>query len=147
MNKESEYKDKEIRNIRKSRNSSRDTIHHLGPDYHNILHKKSILEIVINEVGYKVVFYPSFHCELNYIEYNCIELKRYTHVNCQYNFVELEKPIMEVMDHISLHNIRRIVNSSKRWLWSYIDSLNEEERKHAEKVYKSHRQAINKDVR
>jgi hypothetical protein len=52
---------------------------------------------------------------------------------------------MEVMDHISLHTIRRFANRSKRWLWSYIDGPNEEERKHAEKVYKSHRQAINKD--
>jgi hypothetical protein len=46
---------------------------------------------------------------------------------------------MEAMDHVSLHTIRRFANRSKRWLWSYIDGLNEEERKHAGKVYKSHR--------
>jgi hypothetical protein len=54
---------------------------------------------------------------------------------------------MEAMDHVSLRTIRRFATRSKMWLWSYIDGLNEEERKHSEKVYKSHRQAINKDFR
>jgi hypothetical protein len=35
-------------------------------------------------------------------------------VNCQYNFVELEKTVMEAMDYISLYTIRRVANRSKR---------------------------------
>jgi len=39
-------------------------------------------------------FYPKFHCELNYIEYYWASLKRYTRVNCQYSFAELEKIVI-----------------------------------------------------
>ena len=28
-----------------------------------------MLEIAINSTSHKVMFYPKFHCELNYIEY------------------------------------------------------------------------------
>lgn len=31
--------------------------------------EKSLLETVILEAGYEVIFYSKFHCELNYIEY------------------------------------------------------------------------------
>jgi len=36
------------------------------PDF---LEEKSMLETVINTAGHEVIFYPKFHCELNYIEY------------------------------------------------------------------------------
>ena len=29
----------------------------------------SLLEQVVREAGHQVIFYPKFHCELNYIEY------------------------------------------------------------------------------
>ena len=31
--------------------------------------EKSMLENIIIEAGHEVIFYPKFHCELNYIEY------------------------------------------------------------------------------
>jgi hypothetical protein len=99
-----------------------------------------MLEIIINEVGYEAVFYPKFQCELNYIEYYWVKLKRYTCVNCQCNFAELEKKNYYGSNGSCIFTYyQEVANRSKRWLWSYIDGLNEEERKHAGKVYKSHR--------
>jgi len=45
------------------------------PDF---LAEKSLLETVIDKAGYEAVFYPKFHCKLNYIEYYRAVLKRYT---------------------------------------------------------------------
>ena len=45
------------------------------PDF---LAEKSLLETVIDKAGYEAVFYPKFHCKLNYIEYYGAALKRYT---------------------------------------------------------------------
>ena len=37
-----------------------------------------MLEHVIVQAGHEVIFYPKFHCELNYIEYYWAAVKRYT---------------------------------------------------------------------
>ena len=45
--------------------------------------EKSLLETVIVEAGHEAIFYPKFHCELNYIEYYWAALKRFTRENCK----------------------------------------------------------------
>jgi hypothetical protein len=37
----------------------------------------SLLKTIICQAGHEVIFYPKFHCELNYIEYYWAELNRY----------------------------------------------------------------------
>ena len=44
------------------------------PDFKN---EVSLLETVIQSAGHEIIFYPKFHCELNYIEYYWAALKRY----------------------------------------------------------------------
>jgi hypothetical protein len=95
----------------------------------------SLLERVIREAGHEVIFYPKFHCELNYIEYYWAELKRYARANCKYSFAELEKTVMEAMDSISLTTIRRFADRAKRWMLAYMNGLSEEQRAFAEKQY------------
>lgn len=99
----------------------------------------SMLEIVITEAGHEVIFYPKFHCELNYIEYYWAALKRFTRDNCHYTFPELEPTVMQAMDSVDLRTIRRFAMRSKRWLLSYMNGLTEEQRAFAEREYKSHR--------
>jgi len=36
-----------------------------------------------------VIFYPKFHCELNFIEFLWGVAKRYAYENCEYSFQEL----------------------------------------------------------
>src|SRR6266576_3196339 len=85
--------------------------------------EKSMLETIILEAGHEVVFYPKFHCELNYIEYYWAALKRYTRENCKYSFSELEATVFAAMNSVELKTIRRFADRSKRWLMSYIDGL------------------------
>ena len=56
------------------------------PDFQN---EKSRLEIEIVQRGHECLFYPKFHCELNYIEYFWAAVKRYKRENCNYSFSEL----------------------------------------------------------
>jgi hypothetical protein len=106
----------------------------------------SLLETVIRQVGHEVIFYPKFHCELNYIEYYWAELKRYTRANCKYTFTELEKTVIEAMDSVELKTIRRFAMRSKRWMMAYMNGLTEEQRAFAEKKYRSHRRETRKIV-
>ena len=99
----------------------------------------SLLEIVVTQAGHEVIFYPKFHCELNYIEYYWAALKRFTRDNCRYSFPELEPTVLQAMDSVDLRTIRRFAMRSKRWMLSYINGLTEEQRSFAEREYKSHR--------
>ena len=99
----------------------------------------SLLETIIQAAGHEVIFYPKFHCELNYIEYYWAALKRYTRDNCQYSFAELEPTVLRAMDSIEVKTIRRFAMRSKRWMIAYMDGLSEAQRAFAEKQYKSHR--------
>jgi len=101
--------------------------------------EKSMFEHVIVQAGHEVIFYPKFHCELNYIEYYWAAVKRYTRENCKYSFTELEKTVMEGLNTVDIKTIRRFADRSKRWLMAYIDGLSTEQRAYAEKEYKSHR--------
>jgi hypothetical protein len=95
----------------------------------------SLLETIILQV----IFYPKFHCELNYIEYYWAALKKHTRDNCKYSFSELEKTVLEAMDTMSLVTIGRFAMRSNRWMLSYINGLTEKQRKYTEHVYRSHR--------
>src|SRR6266540_4099861 len=53
------------------------------PDF---LAQKSMVEETIEALGHKVIFYPKFHCELNYIEQYWGEAKRYTREHCDYSW-------------------------------------------------------------
>ncbi len=101
--------------------------------------EKSMLETVILEAGHEAIFYPKYHCELNYIEYYWAALKRYTREHCKYSFPELEKTVVEAMNSVDIKTIRRFADRSKRWMMAYIRGLTEEQRAYAEKEYKSHR--------
>jgi hypothetical protein len=98
-----------------------------------------MLEHVIVQAGHEVIFYPKFHCELNYIEYYWAVVKCYTRENCKYSFTELEKTVLEGLNAIDIKTIRRFADRSKRWLMAYINDLSADQRTYAEKEYKSHK--------
>jgi len=104
--------------------------------------EKSMLETIIVEAGHEVIFYPKFHCELNYIEYYWAYLTRYARTNCRYSFSELEKTVISAMNSVELKTIRRFADRSKRWVMAYINGLTMEQREFSEKQYKSHRRAM-----
>lgn len=52
------------------------------PDF---LAQKGRVQEVVEAKGQIVLFYPKFHCELNWIEYYWARVKLYTRTHCEYN--------------------------------------------------------------
>jgi hypothetical protein len=62
--------------------------------------QKSRLEDVIEKAGHLVLFYPKFHCELNWIEYYWGETKRYTRRNCTYTLAGLREVLPTALESV-----------------------------------------------
>jgi len=75
------------------------------PDFRN---QKSQVEEAILNAGHDVIFYPAFHCELNFIEYFWGVTKRYTRENCKYDFESLKRLVPEALAGVS-----------KELIWKY----------------------------
>src|SRR6185369_4983678 len=57
--------------------------------------QKPLLQEIIEAKGHKVVFYPKFHCELNYIEMYWGAAKRYVRQHCDYTWKGLQENIQQ----------------------------------------------------
>ena len=76
------------------------------PDFRE---QKGMVEEEITQRGHLVMFYPKFHCELNWIEYFWGDGKRRTRQLCDYTFNRLRKTVPEVLE--STEEVRIL-----RWL-------------------------------
>lgn len=63
--------------------------------------QKSQLQEAIERAGHLVVFYPAFHCEINFIEYYWGAAKQYTRKHCEYDFESLQRLVPEALASIS----------------------------------------------
>ena len=85
------------------------------------------------------MFYPKFHCELNYIESFWAEAKRYSRLHCNYSFNDLKEVVPRALDSISLIKIRRFARRSARYISAYELGLSGKAAVFAVKRYRSHR--------
>jgi hypothetical protein len=108
----------------------------LQPDFVN---QKSLIEETVESYGHKVIFYPKFHCELNFIELFWGAAKKYTRENCDYTFKSLEKTVPLALNSVSLEKIRKFARRSWRFMDAYRNGLTGVEALYAVKRYKSHR--------
>ena len=108
----------------------------LQPDF---LAQKPLIREVIENRGHKVIFYPKFHCELNFIEMFWGAAKRYARNNCDYSFKSLEKIVPEALNSVSLEQIRRYARRSWRFMDAYRKGLTGIAALYAVKQYRSHR--------
>ncbi|RIA80370.1 hypothetical protein C1645_838829 [Glomus cerebriforme] len=116
--------------------------------WHNGLHldcqlyflaQKSELETVIEKAGHRCIFYPKFHCELNFIEMYWGAAKRYMCEYCDYTWNGLQKTVPEALNSISLIKIRWFAQKSWRYMDIYRKGVTGKLAIFAEKKYKSHR--------
>ena len=108
----------------------------LQPDF---LAQKSKLQVEIEKCGHKCIFYPKYHCELNYIEMYWGASKRYARENCDYTWAGLQKTVPEALDSVSLITIRRYAQKSWRYMDIYKKGITGKLAEFAAKKYKSHR--------
>jgi transposase len=78
-----------------------------------------MLEEVITEAGHKIIFFPKFHCELNYIENYWGAAKLYTRENCDYTWKGLNETIPKALDSVNLLTIRKYARKSFRYMDAY----------------------------
>jgi hypothetical protein len=101
--------------------------------------QKSQLQEEIEKKGHICIFYPKYHCELNYIEMYWGAAKRYARENCNYTWVGLQKTVPEALDSVSLITIRKFARKSWRYMDIYRKGITGKVAEYAAKKYKSHR--------
>lgn len=108
----------------------------LQPDFRA---QKSLIAETIEAEGHKCIFYPKFHCELNYIEYFWGAAKHYCRVNCDYTWEGLKRTVPEALASVDLKTIRRFARRAQRYMSAYRNDLTLKTAEYAVKKYKSHR--------
>jgi hypothetical protein len=99
--------------------------------------------IVSGGIGMKVIFYPKFHCEFNFIELYWVYCKRYLRSNCDYSSNGLNELLPKALDSVPLSTIRKFA----RKCWRYMDAyrskngqyLTSRQIEYAVREYRGHR--------
>ena len=113
---------------------------HVLEKQEDFMNQRCALQELIEGHGHKVIFYPKFHCELNYIEMYWGAAKRYARMNCDYTWKGLQEVVPKALDSVSLTQIRRYARKSFRYIDAYRKGLSAKQAAYAVKKYKRHRE-------
>lgn len=81
--------------------------------------QKSEIQETIEALGHCVIFYPKYHCELNFIEYFWGTAKQYARANCGYSYQDLKKMVPEALDSVPKTRIWKYWARSNRMMEAY----------------------------
>ena len=101
--------------------------------------QKSALEEAILEAGHKCIFYPKFHCELNFIERYWGTAKKYARENCNYSWSSLQRVVPVALESVDIILIRKFARKAWRYMDLYRNGITGKLAEYAAKKYKSHR--------
>lgn len=107
------------------------------PDFKNV---ESILESACKARGFRVIFLPKFHCELNFIEQCWGYAKRIYRMNPESSREDvLERNTLAALDAVPLESMRRFANRSRRFIDAYSRGLTGSQAAWAARKYRGHR--------
>jgi hypothetical protein len=92
----------------------------------------------------EVIFYPKFHCELNFIEQFWCAAKWYSRENCEYSIEGLRRVVPDALHSVSSQSINRFYHRAIRTLEAYASGLIYGTKEFKNCVYKGHRQVQDK---
>ncbi|CAG8725905.1 3842_t:CDS:2 [Cetraspora pellucida] len=79
------------------------------PDF--VVQKSAVVELIEN-ADHLCIFYPKFHCELNFIEMYWGAAKFYARNHCDYSWAGLQKTVPQALDSVDVVTIRRFARKS-----------------------------------
>jgi hypothetical protein len=110
---------------------------YMEPDFQA---QKSMLDEHCAEWGYKVIFFPKFHPELNFIEQCWGYAKRVYRMFPESSSEEdLERNMLEALESVPLASMRRFAVRSSRFADAYFHGLDGADAAWANKKYRGHR--------
>jgi hypothetical protein len=102
------------------------------------------LQEEVEAAGHSVIFYPKFHCELNFIERFWCASKHYARENCEYSLKGLRMAVPAACKSVSTATINRYYQLCCRIIEAYIDGHQYGTKAFVERAYKSHRRIADK---
>lgn len=111
--------------------------------------QKGELQETLEAAGHLVIFYPSFHCELNFIEYFWGRAKVYARANCEYTFPALVRIVPEALAQVSKILIWKYYQRVLRMMDAYRQNLvygSDDFKKHVFTRYSSHRRIAESEL-
>ena len=101
--------------------------------------QRSALVEMIEDSGHVCIFFPKFHCELNFIERYWGAAKRFARNNCNYTWSGLQETVPRALDSVNLITIRRFARKMWRYMDLYRHGVTGKLAEYAARKYKSHR--------
>ena len=107
------------------------------PDF---MEQKEWLTKDVNAAGFNIIFFPKYHCELNFIEMIWGWVKGHHRRTCSYNYADLKKRLPETfLDIVPLAFIRRAARYCFLFMDGYRQGLDGPLLDYSMKKYSSHR--------
>lgn len=106
------------------------------PDF---LEQREWIREVIEERGHYVIYYPKYHCELNFIERVWGYMKAKLRKECDYSFAGLKGRLPHVINSVTKTFVRKLFRSVLRFMQGYQNGLEGGFLEYVSKEYRSHR--------
>ena len=106
--------------------------------------QKGQLQEEVEAANHLIIFYPKFHCELNFIERFWCVAKWYARENCAYSFEGLRQIVPAALESVSTASIIRYYGHCARAIDAYSEGFKCGTKSFTARVYKEHRQVVDK---